>query len=553
MFDRIKARLNHNQKGSSLAMLALGMSALMFTGGVVVDLGSYYSQISSLQNAADSAALAGSSVYVKKGNTRLIPISNDIDKDGNFTYNIDGQDFTFKLTDTEKEDADKLAEHYVSQNNASTAQGDMETRLWEDRATSTLANGSTVSRVSAYAYRVDLKKPVELYFSRLFGLDGYDVNASAMAVFIIEPDEDNIKEFVEEVSANIYNTIPNYYWQSINDANATITTYNVREGHEKDDFSTIQSKRYYDRIGTKKGYGSENSTYFTSGHQAYISKEFVKVEPLEDKSFIAYAYTSKPISEKWCADPIEGTDKVGLTKMVYNVNRKMIMETLAGKEITGLFLDRMNIGSNATINGKTVYGNYIRALELNISGEEISKDNDTPLYMRFETEPRNDGTLVQPIVINVNGKQKKPVVIAYDGPDILRAQNTVPWVDKKTAKAYRYKSDATKANVTPTATSTVTSAPYTVNLHEDFNGVIYAPFSKVTITGSGKIIGFIMAKEIVDSTNKPASRKLLTVDDVVLPTWGLLDGHNYLVQNVKGSYSVAYDEFYNFTKTAPNM
>ncbi len=170
--------------------------------------------------------------------------------------------------------------------------------------------------------------------------------------------------------------------------------------------------------------------------------------------------------------------------------------------------------------------------------------------MRFESEPKSDGTLVQSIIVNVNGKQKKPLIIAYDGPDAYRDQGTVPWVDTATAKAYRNQTGATGL----TATSTVTSAPYTLNLKEDFNGVIYAPFSKVTISGSGKVIGFILAKEIVDSTSKPSTRKAVTVDNVTIPTWGMIgDTSHYLIQNITGSYSVVYDEFYNYTKIAPNL
>ena len=90
-------------------MLATGMSALMFVGGVVIDLGSYYSQVSRLQNAADAAAAAGAAVYVDKGTTRIVPITNNIDEEDGFTYNMDGQPFTFKSSDHDKETADSMA------------------------------------------------------------------------------------------------------------------------------------------------------------------------------------------------------------------------------------------------------------------------------------------------------------------------------------------------------------------------------------------------------------------------------------------------------------
>ncbi len=537
MLNPLKRRTKHGQKGSSLVMMALSLSALMFTGGIVVDLGSYYSQVSKLQNTADAAASAGASVYVDKGTTRLIPISNEIDEDGNFTYNMDGQSFTFKVIDTKKSEADTLAEYYVEKNNETVSESTMQTRLWEDKTTSTLANGTTTSYTDAYAYRVDLSKPVELYFSKLFGMDSYPANASAMAVFIIEPDKENINDFIEEISANIYNTIPNYYWEAIH---ATNDIYIYTPASES-------AAGVGDTLIKRKGYGNKNTTYFTTDFGTYISQKFVSIEPLDDKNTVAYAYSDKSLSEKWCADPIHGTDKVGLTKMVYNLNKKMIQETVKNSEITGLFLDRPNTGHNA--NG--IVGSLIRATELNITDEEISADNTTPLYMRFESEPIRIGspTFAQPIIINVNGKQKKPLVIAYDGPDALRDETDAPRVDPSTGA---YHSSGY------TLTSTITPPPYTINLKTDFNGVIYAPFSRVTITGSGKVIGFILAKEIIDSPDKPASRKAITATNVTLPTWGIPVSqkgylYGYQVKNITGSFSVVYDDFYNYTKIAPSL
>ncbi len=164
----------------------------------------------------------------------------------------------------------------------------------------TAYNGTTTSYTDAYAYRVDLKKPVELYFSKLFGLDDYEAKASAMAIFIIEPDEDNIKPFVEEISANIYNAIPNYYWQGIHN-DPTIHIYNLKDGYsiEKDGLGKIYNENGYKEVQTRKGY------------------------------------------------------------MVYNLNEKMIKQSAKDSsgnytEITGLFLDRPNIDHWAqyTSNGK---------------------------------------------------------------------------------------------------------------------------------------------------------------------------------------------------------
>src|SRR5919112_6344101 len=49
------------ERGSVLAMSALGMLAFLLATGMTVDLGHFYLVKSELQNAADAAALAGAS------------------------------------------------------------------------------------------------------------------------------------------------------------------------------------------------------------------------------------------------------------------------------------------------------------------------------------------------------------------------------------------------------------------------------------------------------------------------------------------------------------
>ena len=95
-----------------------------------------------------------------------------------------------------------------------------------------------------------------------------------------------------------------------------------------------------------------------------------------------------------------------------------------------------------------------------------------------------------------------------------------------------------------------------INLNHDFNGVIYAPFSQVTINGNGKIKGFIMAREIIDHGNTE-KRKRFNYDSSTLATYAadienLSEGQNsnytYRVKYVPGRQCVVvYDEFYNHT------
>ena len=52
---------NRRERGSVLAMSALGMLAFLLATGMAVDIGHFYLVKSELQNAADAAALAGAS------------------------------------------------------------------------------------------------------------------------------------------------------------------------------------------------------------------------------------------------------------------------------------------------------------------------------------------------------------------------------------------------------------------------------------------------------------------------------------------------------------
>ncbi len=63
MLKKIRKYLKKNQRGGLIFMTAASISAMLFCGAVVVDLGSLYAYKSELQNAADAAALAGAHAY----------------------------------------------------------------------------------------------------------------------------------------------------------------------------------------------------------------------------------------------------------------------------------------------------------------------------------------------------------------------------------------------------------------------------------------------------------------------------------------------------------
>ena len=93
-------------------------------------------------------------------------------------------------------------------------------------------------------------------------------------------------------------------------------------------------------------------------------------------------------------------------------------------------------------------------------------------------------------------------------------------------------------------TTAAVSPPYTIYLGADFNGVIYAPFSEITITGPGKINGYVLAARIRDKGTS-TTRTQLTSSEVSLPRWETTHtGGNsfaYTIGYVKSTYSIVYD------------
>lgn len=558
-------------------MIACGISALMFTGGVVVDLGNYYSSVSKLQNAADSAAAAGASVYVDKGMTRIVPLMGDINTDDDFTYNLAGQTLKFKLSDYEKEAADERATYYAAQNDVSVAGDKMATKLWVDESNKTTATGSTVSYRNAYAYKVELNDTVELYFSRLFGMDSYPVKATAMAMFVVEPDPETIDDFVKDVNANIFNTIPNYYWESLYYTNQ----FYVKTTETENGTSTSY-------ISTERGVGARKASYFIDAYRSYIQDIATTVNLPSSKCPLAYkensagihnigiydytleAYTDIDADGNFCSEPVVGKNSRGLYTLTYTMNNALMQKAENKEEIKGIFMDFPNTGTQQNA----------RALKMNITGENLGSSN--PLYVRFESEPRIVGsglgvTLVHPIIIDVKAKQERPLVLAYDGPDQNREEVDAPRVNTAngdaTVGANSTSGLDSKGNLKSgwVKTSTTTSAPFLVHLGEDFNGVIYAPYSTVYITGTGKIKGFIMAASIVDNGSRSGERTRLSSHTISLPTWGATYKHNdgkgyskevngktyyydnefnYSTKYITGTYDVVYDEFHNFTNNS---
>ena len=532
------------QRGAIITFTAVLLPLLMACTGFAIDIGSLMSYKAKLQNVADAAALAG---VARFGGTkfdsvsyRLTKIPSDISNDGSFTITMGETEYKM-VEDTSTYIPDSEAEVYVDSNTSSKQKLSlMELKQEDAKTTQMWASKDKNNKVNAVCYLVRLHDTIPTYFMRLFGIE--DMTPEVVAVAMAYTEEKKIDDIIPEVVKNIVETIPAYYSESIVGEPFTVTNKEVADFHVRD---LETDKDYF-------GYG--RFTYFTEYWKTRKGwTDIIKEEKFDDDQSKIIAYQD-PSDGGICAESIyadEGADVSSLTKHVYTLNRALMTkgkdEKEHASEITGLLVDRPSINDSERAK--------VRGVVLDITGEKLSDDESTPLYIRFESEPTKFGTyptFVQSTTVNVNGYQKKPLIIAYDGPDPKRTLEDVPKTDVK--KPWVAKSNDGSISATERLTSATVSAPYTVNLNADFNGVIYAPFSEITINGNGKINGFIMAGRIIDNGTSTTRTRLIS-SEVSLPTFdttfkgyvGSKAQFSYEIKYITGRYSIVYDSLTYYT------
>ena len=141
-----------------------------------------------------------------------------------------------------------------------------------------------------------------------------------------------------------------------------------------------------------------------------------------------------------------------------------------------------------------------------------------PLFVRIESEPvyslrKPDGTytahyhMVYPNIVHVSEYTKRQIVIAYNGPEKARTLET----DAYTFKGYKWDTESDPNDWNPTKqenykNAATATAPFVLKLSSDFHGVIFAPWSKVTIESEDgadhKIKGFVLGREVEDTRSQ---------------------------------------------------
>ncbi len=470
---------------------------------------------------------------------------------------------------------------------------------------------TTTSSSRQFCYRVDLEDKVTTFFARIFGVNELTVNVSAMAM-LDGATNSTVEELLPMVSGHINDIIPNYYWESIAnyvsniyDTNGNLVgTTGASDPKHHDDFSS-------------KAYGRTNLYYLLSDSKFdYKEVEWGArdgVIGFKDKD-----KDGNDITDGICAEPIYATagddcKNTVLTQVFRFESPNSVLYN--GKEIIGLFLDRDNVTKNNYGKCDRFADIYIGKIA-STDTDAIKINPNVPIYARLESEPVQISNRA-PVTVNGetfktggltsvcgvtfhmtwkpdyydynNDDEKKkfdeelgkikPFVFAYDGPDPNRDDDDGPWVATEAIK----KAEAPKINrdykpgeilqdkepllkivggdrsaipSTLVQSSTSTPGPITVLIPHGrvFKGVIWAPRSKVTIIGGGKIIGFIAARRIDDS-QYTGPHKFEKAQQISLPSLAAFrpasttkhDYFDYVKSYITDEYHMVYTQFVDYT------
>ena len=505
------------QRGAFIVFTALAMWFLMMFVAFSVDFGNYYQHRSRLQNAADAAALAGVAEYT----------TEELAANGGTTVSVStlGKGRLIMPVEGGNDASDRVklrSREYVKKNYGEIEIKD--NKVWsEDVTEETIENGVTTSVKTTHRYcRVDLEDTVQTFFARIFGVDSLTVKVSALAMMDGANTHKTMTVNLKQIAENLSSLAPNIGWETIHYSKRTHTL----DGVDIDPYSSdeIARNRYVisDYVRDPNRYGVKGVTG--------LGVKFEKSDKGTRYDGTGYILGYRePENKEGVGQPIYLKDETKLTEAnnqvgttTFNINSSLY--SFRKRDIFALFIDRDNIMKEP--------GNYERFCTLNIGsiGTAVGENPEVPLYIRIESEPQDVGgagtglTTVCSIDINLDTgslndaavkMNPKPVVVIYEGPQQKREAEDAPWIPRTTTtvksrgKDYNLNPGEIKYQMLPLPdydgedlkrNCIKTAAPVVLNIPEGYtlNGLIYMPRSQITIKGTGKINGFILAKKIIN-------------------------------------------------------
>lgn len=535
-------------RGQVLVFYALMIPVFILCGGVALDLGWYYLNVSRLQNAADAAVLAGASALVKANNafddyyvvqlaSNALPADFD-DYENVFKKNELYDNSNRNLVNYWKMDDETITstlnegryrvEEYMRKNLADTSAVAEESDEWE---TVSATDGWSVSKKDGdkvvsgtieLKYKiVDAKNDVygPLYYTvnitekiKHFFMPGWfeDMDAPVRAVALLQPHDKHLINGMEELERT--KVIDNWmYTKTYKDNETGLFTSGGRWNHYKADESNNKVKyssgdaNRTESVFLKTGLGKGSSGILKNeaNNNHWYSQDEVDSINIDMRGEVQnnfstdwdigiddvtkYNYSSD-FTNGWSAK--DGADKRILFKVEFD-DKWEKRSSFADNDYDVLWA---RIESDPIIiqKGNSVY-NSVRQITLNFNETNID-ENDPYKY--------------------------RPYCIFYTGPE------NIDYAKDSNGVLIRH------------------SQPVVINLNEDINAILYFPESPVIINGNkNQLNGFVIAKCYLSS---------VTSDDMTgNTTFKLYDGFNEM-KDFTGNFTEGTDSNGNTVYFKPN-
>jgi len=486
-----------NQKGQSLALYAL-LVPLMFTvGGAAVDLGWVYMNFSTLQNAADAAAVAGAKEFQSESEIEPALVSN---YPADEVENIGGEVAEKKIT------ADKNADDYLKLNLKNNLP-ESKTFLYKD------------GENNLY-YVVQLtEKNFEHLFDFMNSLHDTKISATStvkLTYYQPPPQDEAPAEVQEDLPQLKAINVISGNWEL--EAARSRNKWKAPTENLDNFFVNNAAENFYSKSKIWLNYNSSTNSYTTGN---FYRSATVNVDPGKGRLRTGGDSTeTKPDSlVLGFRQDIVRVKSGGLE--VQNGTVKKV-----GSVVDTIFEKDWDIRRDSPYNRKTevryinptkywdascdlrIHNIYNFNTPFDVRPEKIAEDKNNPfdiLWIRIESEAFLPLTMlgitdkpnhfqfksVRQIILNINcdntvkdaetEKYKyRPLVFFYDGPERFNMNSAVR-----------------------------NPKPIVLNLNADFRGILFAPSTSVIINDNGhKFYGFIVAKEYRKLVENSAGHKV---------------------------------------------
>ncbi len=591
-------------RGSVLIWYAALIPILIASTGLAIDTGRMYLHESELENAARALAIKGISVE-----TSYTPhLLDDRRQDPSFTVNLNDTTYTFRKLSSndaagiEKKDSyDAEVEEYMTKEHLAY---EKDTELWKDEDKDAYCyfvtlNDSIFATFMRYLGYDELSVSTTAVAVAAPMASGGAIDSAVLESIASEVGEKAANYTWEGVAGNETNpNNPIQYFVTDQNGNQ-IKHYSV--GQEKPAYYVTAYAKYKNTFTHKESCTSKIIAYkdhpswtqtvadnYSSDYLGdsrpigkYTNDEINAMNDIVDAKL--NELDSSPSGPNYCADAILLSEPVELNGKFQAQLDKLYQLVWT---FDGSFANKVNPANSEAIDHDFVtffvdrptkeHDWTVRGSILDISAEGnpyLGFSNQTaPMYIRIESEPHANNykqvTFVQPITIRVRDHVQKPLIIAYEGPAQNRLWQDAPYIDTispwglysygegpaynfRNQRAWKSSNEYYGLSSETLLTSVRTSPPITLNLDSDavFNGILYAPFSVVVITGSGKINGLIMAQDVRGNVNI-SGRTRITNQEVTFPVLerlGRKNNTNYRLYDKTIYLTYVYDTFIDHT------